>query len=99
MLLISLFVVFLVVVVIENVEEDGLFEVLWEYLNWFYLLQVQEMLVENYFCIIDKDVVVKYVVEFFEIKLLIVDDVFGGWDKVQFEYLVDGGIFDMVFVN
>ena len=95
----SLFAAFPVAVVTENAEEDGSFEVSREYLNWLYSPQAQETLAENHFRTTDKDVAAKHAAEFPETKLLTVDDVFGGWDKVQSEHLADGGILDTVFVN
>ncbi len=32
-------------------------------------------------------------------RLLTVEDVFGGWQKVQTEHLANGGILDQLYVN
>ena len=95
----SLFAAFPVAVVTENAEKDGALEVSTEYLNWLYSPQAQEVLAENHFRVTDKDVAAKHAADFPEVRLLTVEDVFGGWQKVQDEHLAEGGILDQVFVN
>ena len=83
----------------ENAEKNGSLEVSTEYLTWLYTPEAQETLAENHFRVTDKDVAAKHAAEFPQVKLLTVDEVFGGWDKVNAEHLADGGILDTVFVN
>lgn len=95
----SLFAAFPVAVVTENAEKDGSLEVSTEYLKWLYSPQAQETLAENHYRTTDADVAAKHAADFPEVKLLTVDDVFGGWGKVQENHLAEGGILDKVFVN
>lgn len=95
----SLFAAFPVAVVTENAEKDGSLEVSTDYLNWLYTPEAQETLAENNYRVTDKEVAAKHAAEFPEVKLLTVDEVFGGWGKVQAEHLAEGGILDKVFVN
>ncbi len=95
----SLFAAFPVAVVSENAEKNGSTEVSTEYLNWLYLPQAQETLAQNHYRTTDETVTAKYSAEFPEVKLLTVDEVFGGWDKITAEHLAEGGILDQVFVN
>ncbi|MFG6083886.1 sulfate ABC transporter substrate-binding protein [Paracoccus litorisediminis] len=95
----SLFAAFPVAVVTENAEKNGSLEVSTEYLKWLYTPEAQDTLAENHYRTTDKDVAAKHAAEFPEVKLLTVEDVFGGWDKIQSEHLADGGILDKVFVN
>lgn len=95
----SLFAAFPVAVVTENAEKNGSTEVSTEYLNWLYTPEAQETLAENHYRVTNADVAAKHAAEFPEVKLLTVEDVFGGWQKVQDEHLAEGGILDQVFVN
>jgi sulfate transport system substrate-binding protein len=95
----SLFAAFPVAVVTENAKKDGALEVSTEYLKWLYTPEAQETLAENHYRVTDKDVAAKHATEFPEVKLLTVDEVFGGWGKVQSEHLAEGGILDQVFAN
>lgn len=95
----SLFAAFPVALVTENAEKNGSAEVSTEYLNWLYSPEAQETLAENHYRTTDEAVTAKYAAEFPEVKLLTVDEVFGGWDKVTAEHLAEGGILDKVFVN
>ena len=37
--------------------------------------------------------------DFPEVRLVTVEDAFGGWDKVAAEHFADGGLLDKVFLN
>lgn len=95
----SLFAAFPVAVVTENAKKDGSLEVSTDYLKWLYTPEAQETLAENNYRVTDTAVAAKHAADFPEVKQLTVDDVFGGWNKVQSEHLAEGGILDKVFVN
>ncbi|WP_134679948.1 sulfate ABC transporter substrate-binding protein [Paracoccus ravus] len=95
----SLFAAFPVAVVVENAENNGTTEVSTEYLKWLYSPEAQETLAQHNYRTTDADVTAKHAADFPEVKLLTVDDVFGGWDKIHSEHLASGGILDKVFVN
>lgn len=95
----SLFSAFPVAVVKANADKNGSTEVSTGYLNWLYTPAAQETLAQNYYRVTDKDVAAKHAADAPEVKLVTVDEVFGGWDKVREEHLSDGGILDQVFVN
>jgi len=48
---------------------------------------------------IDKQVAAKRAKDLANVRLLTVEDVFGGWQKVQEEHLANGGILDQLYVN
>jgi sulfate transport system substrate-binding protein len=48
---------------------------------------------------IDKAVAAKHASDFGEVRLVTVEDVFGGWKKVTEEHLADGGILDRLYVG
>jgi sulfate transport system substrate-binding protein len=41
--------------------------------------------------------VAKYAKQFGDVKLVTVDDVFGGWQKAQRTHFGDGGTFDQIY--
>ena len=43
--------------------------------------------------------VAKYAAQFPEVRLVTVEDVYGGWEKVQAEHFAEGGLLDKVFLN
>ncbi len=47
----------------------------------------------------DKAVAARHAAEFPDVRLVTVEDVFGGWQKVSAESLADGGILDKIYVN
>ncbi|MCP1634794.1 sulfate ABC transporter substrate-binding protein [Kerstersia gyiorum] len=86
-----------VAVVDKVVDRKGTREVAEAYLKWLYTPQAQEIIAQNYYRPIDKTVAAKYASQFPEIKLITIDDVFGGWRKAQAEHFGDGGTFDQIY--
>ncbi|WP_210402115.1 sulfate ABC transporter substrate-binding protein [Pseudotabrizicola formosa] len=95
----SLFAAFPVAVVAENAEAKGTTEVATAYLEWLYTPEAQDILAQNFYRVSDADVAAKYAGDFPEVRLVTVDEVFGGWDAVRADHLADGAILDQVFVN
>lgn len=96
---VSLFSAFPVAVVTENTDRNGTTELATAYLNWLYSPEAQRILAENGNRVNDETVKAEFADKFPQVELLTVEDVFGGWDKVQSEHLAEGGILDKVFVN
>ncbi|CAM3985039.1 sulfate transport system substrate-binding protein [Kerstersia gyiorum] len=86
-----------VAVVDKVVDRKGTREVAEAYLKWLYTPQAQEIIAQNYYRPIDKTVAAKYASQFPEVKLITIDDVFGGWRKAQAEHFGDGGTFDQIY--
>ncbi|WP_444668296.1 sulfate ABC transporter substrate-binding protein [Cereibacter changlensis] len=95
----SLFAAFPAAVVAEVAEKNGSTEVATAYLEWLYSPEAQEILAQNFNRVHDAVVAAKHAADFPEVRLVTVDEVFGGWDAVREEHLADGGILDQVFVN
>ena len=95
----SLFAAFPVAVVTENAQKDGSAEVAAEYLNWLYTPKAQEIMAQNNYRSTDAAVTAAHAADFPQVKLVTVDEVFGGWPKIQSEHLAEGAILDKVFVN
>ncbi|HRO14374.1 MAG TPA: sulfate ABC transporter substrate-binding protein [Paracoccus sp. (in: a-proteobacteria)] len=95
----SLFAAFPVAVVTPNAEKNGTTELANAYLNWLYTPEAQRILAQGHNRVTDGTVKAEFAASFPEVELLTVDDMFGGWQKVQDEHLAEGGILDKVFVN
>lgn len=81
------------------VDERGTREVAEGYLDYLYSKEGQEIAAKNYYRPRDKEVADKYKDSFPEIKLVTIDDVFGGWTKAQEKHFKDGGMFDEIYVQ
>lgn len=69
------------------------------YLDFLYSAEGQEIAAQNFHRVNDPTVAAAHAAAFPEVRLVTVDDVFGGWDKVQKEHFAEGGLLDKVFVN
>jgi sulfate transport system substrate-binding protein len=85
---------FPVSVVDKVVDERGSRALAEAYLKYLYTPEAQEIIAAHFNRPIDKDVAAKHASQFAKVRLVTVEDVFGGWDKVQAEHLADGGILD-----
>ncbi|MGZ8416002.1 MAG: sulfate ABC transporter substrate-binding protein [Methyloceanibacter sp.] len=90
---------FPVSVVDTVVDERGSRKIAEAYLNYLYTPEAQEIIAAHFNRPIDKDVAAKHANDFAPVRLLTVDDVFGGWDKVNKEHLANGAILDQLYVN
>jgi len=57
----------------------------------------QEIAQKHYYRPIDKKVAAKYARQFPKLKLVTIDDTFGGWSKAQKTHFSDGGVFDQIY--
>jgi sulfate/thiosulfate transport system substrate-binding protein len=96
---ISLFAAFPVAVVAENAERNGSTEVATAYLEWLYTPEAQRILGEFFYRLTDEAVAAEFAEAQPDVRLVTVDEVFGGWDAVRSEHLAEGGILEQVFVN
>ena len=96
---VSLFAAFPVAVVEENTEKNGTTELATDYLNWLYSPEAQRIVAQGGNRPASAEVTAEFGGQFPQVELLKVEDVFGGWDKVEAEHLASGGILDQVFTN
>ena len=89
---------FPVSVVDKVVDERGSRKIAEAYLQYLYTPDAQEI-IASFNRPIDKDVAAKHAADFANVRLLTVEEVFGGWGKVQAEHLANGGILDQLYVN
>jgi sulfate transport system substrate-binding protein len=87
-----------VTVVDKVVDKKGTRKVAEEYLKYLYSPEGQEIAAKNYYRPTDKKVAAEYAKTFPKVKLITVDEVFGGWRKAQKTHFDDGGVFDKIYV-
>jgi len=86
-----------VTVVDRVVDKKGTRKVAEEYLKYLYTPEGQEIAAKNYYRPTDKKVAAKYGKFFPKVKLITIDEVFGGWRKAQKTHFADGGVFDQIY--
>jgi sulfate transport system substrate-binding protein len=88
-----------VTVIDRVVDRRGTREVATEYLKYWYTAEAQEIAGKHYYRPRDPKALEKYGDQFVKVKLVTIDDVFGGWQKAQKTHFNDGGVFDRIAVN
>jgi sulfate transport system substrate-binding protein len=88
-----------VAVVDKVVDKKGTRKVATAYLEQLYTPAGQEIAAQNYYRPRDPKVAAKYANQFAKVKLVTIDQVFGGWQKAQKAHFNDGGIFDEIIVK
>ena len=86
-----------VAVVDKVVDKKGTRAVAQAYLEYLYTPEGQEIIARNYYRPRLAAVAGKYGSTFPKIKLVTIDDVFGGWQKAQKTHFADGAIFDQIY--
>ena len=84
-------------IVDKNVDKKGTRKVATAYLEYLYTPEGQEIAAKNYYRPRDPKVAAKYAGKFAKVKLITIDEVFGGWQKAQKTHFADGGVFDQIF--
>lgn len=67
------------------------------YLKFLYTPEAQELAAKNFYRPRRPEVAQKYATQFAPVKLITIDDVFGGWQKAQKAHFADGGTFDQLY--
>lgn len=86
-----------VAVVTKNAQKNGNLELAQAYLEYLYTPAAQEIIARNFYRPRDEKVAAKFAAKFPQLKLVTIDDAFGGWKKAQKTHFDDGGIFDQVY--
>ncbi|QWV92086.1 sulfate ABC transporter substrate-binding protein [Geomonas oryzisoli] len=86
-----------VAVVDKVVDKKGTRKLAEEYLKYLYSSEGQEIAAKHYYRPRDKKVAAKYAKVFPKVKLVTIDDTFGGWRKAQKTHFADGGVFDQIY--
>ena len=69
------------------------------YLDYLYAEEGQNIAAKHYYRPRDAKVAAKYAAQFPRIKLVTIDDTFGGWQKAQKAHFADGGTFDQIYLK
>lgn len=88
-----------VAVVDKVVDKRGTRDVATAYLQYLYSPEGQEIAARNFYRPIDPKVAARHASEFAKVQLFTIDDVFGGWTKVQKTHFDDGGVFDQIYLK
>ncbi len=88
-----------VAVVEKNTAKKGTTEIATAYLRFLYTEEGQELAGKHFYRPRDPKVAAKYASRFPAIKLVSIDEEFGGWEKAQKLHFSDGGIFDQIYQN
>jgi sulfate/thiosulfate-binding protein len=86
-----------VTVVDKMVDRHGTRRQAEAYLRFLYSKQGQEIIARNFYRPRDAEVASKYAGQFPALKLVTIDDTFGGWEKAQATHFDDGGTFDQIY--
>ncbi len=86
-----------VAVVDKIAKKHGTTEVATAYLNYLYADEGQEIAAKNFYRPRNETVAAKYAANFPRLKLVTVDQEFGGWAKAQQIHFADGGVFDQIY--
>jgi sulfate transport system substrate-binding protein len=86
-----------VTVVDKVVDRRGTRAIAEAYLKSLYSKEGQEIIAQNFYRPRDPEVAARYAGQFPALKLVTIDDTFGGWDKAQRVHFDDGGTFDQVY--
>ena len=86
-----------ITVVDKVVDKRGTRELATEYLKFWYTPEAQEIAGKNFYRPRDPQALAKYGEQFVNVKLISIDDVFGGWQKAQKTHFADGGVFDQIY--
>lgn len=66
------------------------------YLEFLYSPQAQDIAAHHFFRPRSTEVAAKYATQFPKVKLVTIDDAFGGWTKAQPTHFAEGGTFDQI---
>jgi sulfate transport system substrate-binding protein len=86
-----------VAVVDKVVDKKGTRAVAQAYLEFLYTPEGQEIAARNYYRPRLEAVAKKYESTFPKVRLITIDEVFGGWQKAQKAHFVDGAVFDQIY--
>jgi sulfate transport system substrate-binding protein len=94
---VSLLAEFPVAIVDKVVDKRGSRELAKSYLDFLYTPEGQRILAENGNRVNDPTVAAEFAKDFPEVRLLKVEDVFGGWDKIQKEHFAADALLDQIY--
>jgi sulfate transport system substrate-binding protein len=94
---VSLLAEFPVAIVDKVVDKHGSRDLAKAYLDFLYTPEGQKIAAENGNRVNDAVVAAEFKDKFPNVRLVTIEDVFGGWDKVQKEHFASGGLLDQIY--
>lgn len=88
-----------VAVVDKVVEKRGTRLTAQAYLDYLYAEEGQQIAAKHYYRPTHTKVAAQYAKQFPKLKLVTIDDTFGGWQKAQKTHFADGGTFDQIYTR
>ncbi len=88
-----------VAVVDKNARRHHTTEMAKEYLNYLYSDEGQEIAARNFYRPRNAAIAAKYAANFSRVKLVTIDQEFGGWQQAQKIHFADGGVFDQIYLH
>jgi len=88
-----------VAVVDKVVDRKGTRKEAEAYLKYLYSPEGQRIAAENFYRPRDPKVAAQFKDQFKPVKLVTIDQAFGGWKAAQPKYFADGGVFDKIFAD
>jgi len=82
-----------------NAKRHGTAEVAEAYLKYLYTPEAQDIVGQNHYRPNNPAAAAKYAAQFPRLKLVTIDEDFGGWQAAQKRFFADGGIFDRIFAK
>jgi sulfate/thiosulfate-binding protein len=86
-----------VAIVDKNAKRHGTTEVAKAYLDYLYSDEGQDIAAKNYYRPRNATIAAKYAANFTPLKLVTVEQEFGGWARAQQIHFADGGTFDQIY--
>ncbi|MDO4571337.1 MAG: sulfate ABC transporter substrate-binding protein [Planctomycetia bacterium] len=83
-----------VAIVDSTVDKKGTRDLAEAYLNYLYSPEAQKLVADNFYRPSNADALAAHAEWFPNLELVKIDDIFGGWKKVQKEHFAEGGIYD-----
>jgi sulfate transport system substrate-binding protein len=96
---VSLLAEFPVAIVDKVADANGSRDLAKSYLEFLYSPAGQKIEAENGLRVHDEKVLAEFKANFPDVRLVTVEDVFGGWDKVQAEHFASGALLDQIYGN
>lgn len=90
---------FPVAIVDKVVDSRGSRDLAKAYLDFLFTPEGQEVAASNFHRVNDETVAAAHAADFPEVRLVSVEDAYGGWAKASEEHFADGGLLDKVFLN
>lgn len=94
---VSILAEFPVAIVDKVVDKRGTRAFAKNYLDFLYSQEGQRILAENGNRVNNETVAAEFANQFPDVRLVTVEDVFGGWEKVQAEHFASGGLLDQIY--